>query len=77
MPPPPSHPLDSTRLENLSLDPHGAAFDLAGRPVRLNGDGYASPVASMREFYQHALADYYQRSADGSAARPPPTALPC
>ncbi len=74
MPPPPS-PLESTRLENLSLDPQGAAFDLAGRPVRLNAQGYASPVASMREFYQHALADYYQRSAElsrqAAAHRPP------
>ncbi len=74
MPPSPS-PLESTRLENLSLDSQGAAFDLAGRPIRLNGAGYASPVASMREFYQHALADYYQRSAElsrqAAAHRPP------
>jgi hypothetical protein len=74
MPPPPS-PLESSRLENLSLDSQGAAFDLAGRPIRLAGEGYASPVASIREFYQHALSDYYQRSAElsrqAAAHRPP------
>jgi hypothetical protein len=70
--PPPPH---STRLENLSLDPQGAAFGLEGRPIRLNGDGYAAPVASMQELYHHALADYYQRAAElsrQSAAQRPP-----
>jgi hypothetical protein len=73
--PPSTSPLQSTRLENLSLDSQGAAFDLEGRPIRLKGEGYASPVASMREFYQHALSDYYQRSAElsrqAAASRPP------
>jgi hypothetical protein len=70
--PPPSQ---STRLENLSVDSQGAAFAMEGRPVRLNAEGYASPVASMREFYQHALNDYYERSAElsrqAAAQRPP------
>src|SRR5471030_920915 len=73
--PPSTSPLQSTRLENLSLDSQGAAFDLEGRPIRLKGEGYASPVASMREFYQHALNDYYERSAElsrqAAASRPP------
>jgi hypothetical protein len=68
-------PPQSTRLENLSVDPQGAAFAVEGRPVRLNAEGYASPVASMREFYQHALSDYYERSAElsrqAAANRPP------
>jgi hypothetical protein len=74
MPSKPSSP-QSTRLENLSLDAQGAVFDLEGRPIRLQAGGYAAPVASMQEFYQHALADYYQRSAElsrqAAAARPP------
>jgi hypothetical protein len=65
----------STRLENLSLDSQGAAFALDGRPVRLNADGYGAPVASMQELYHHALADYYQRSAElsrqAAESRPP------
>jgi hypothetical protein len=74
MPSNPPYPR-STRLENLSLDSQGAAFALDGRPVRLNAGGYAAPVASMQELYHHALADYYQRSAElsrhAAESRPP------
>jgi hypothetical protein len=61
-------------LENLSLGAQGAAFELDGNPVRLDSSGYAAPVASLQEFYHHALADFYQRSAEitrRQAARPP------
>lgn len=68
--------LHSTRLENLSLGPQGAIFDLDGRTVRLDAQGYASPVASMDGLYRHALNDYYARSAEISrqqvAGRPSP-----
>lgn len=59
----------STRLENLSLGPQGAAFDLDGRTVRLGSDGYAASVAAIQEFYRQALADYYERSAEISRER--------
>jgi len=65
----------STRLENLHIDAQGASLDLEGRPVRLVAAGYAAPVASMQELYHHALADYYQRSAElsrAAAERHPP-----
>ena len=74
MPSNPSFP-HSTRLENLSLDAQGAAFELEGRPIRLKAEGYAAPVASIQELYHHALADYYQRSAElsrQSAVQKPP-----
>jgi hypothetical protein len=62
-------------LENLSLGPQGASFELDGRPIRLDSGGYAAPVASLQEFYHQALADFYQRSAEitrqQAAARPP------
>jgi len=70
----PSSP-HSSRLENLNLGSRGAAFELDGRPVRLDAEGYAAPVASFQEFYHQALADFYQRSAEitrqQAAARPP------
>ena len=74
MPSKPTTP-QSTRLENLSFDPQGAAFDLEGRPIRLNAEGYAGPVASMQEFYHLALSDYYRRSAELSRQAPRPSLL--
>src|SRR5580704_4126152 len=64
-------PARSTRLENLNLGPQGAAFDLDGHSVQLDGRGYAAPVAAFQEFYHQALADYYQRSAELSRPVPP------
>jgi hypothetical protein len=61
----------STRLENLHLGPHGAAFELDGHSVQLDGRGYAAPVAAFQEFYHQALADYYQRSAELNRPAPP------
>ena len=61
----------STRLQNLNLEPPGAAFELDGHSVQLDARGYAAPVAAFQEFYHQALADYYRRSAELSRPAPP------
>lgn len=60
MPLAPARP-QSTRLDNLNLEPDGASFELDGRPVRLAHDTAGPAVAALHAFYQSALVDYRQR----------------
>ena len=50
--------MNSTRIENLSLEPDGAKFVLDGRAVRIAREASAPSVKALQAFYQSALADY-------------------
>jgi hypothetical protein len=58
----------TTRLERIGFGSAGADFGLDGRPVQLRSDAHAGPLATFRDFYAPALADYYVRAA---SLRPP------
>jgi len=64
----PTHPnLNSTRLENLGIEPYGARFDLDGRTVQIRGDSRTPLVGALQAFHRVALEDYHARQP---AARP-------
>lgn len=50
--------MKTSLLENLSIDRNRAEFLLDGRRVCISGDSRSPAFAALREFHEHALADY-------------------